>query len=334
MAPKPAKNLGPLAGRTLKGPSSATGPHSSSSPSSSSPRRPAAGNSNSPSKNVLDSPSGSTRRPSNLNTYGEDEESSPPSYLLEREYETTFHRNLRRLLESFVNHREEWEDEVIEMAEFVGKYSLLLGEIEDELKETNGAQGKGKSPRRTRGSDDDGDESGSDSGSDSESDQEEQSSLWKPSSTSTLLSSLKELDTTYHQTEKGKIRVTKQEHTLIKIKDELNQLRKSWWVKNEDVKWGLRSGNEFVDASNVLILQVQLQTQQLLDSLDMLYTTCSPLGSLRASKQRYNLDKASEQRKKILTIWRDLPLVERGAGNQGLTFWKMVYKAEIGRWKE
>lgn len=111
----------------------------------------------------------------------------------------------------------------------------------------------------------------------------------------------------------------------------------------------------------MLILQVQLQTAQLISTLDTLYVTCSPLGSLHLAclnhhqqqhddhdddgnatpsplpsslPEPYDINKASAKRKEILLIWRDWPYVERGPGHQGFTWWNDVWQKEVGRWDE
>ena len=101
------------------------------------------------------------------------------------------------------------------------------------------------------------------------------------------------------------------------------------------------------EAAAMLILQVQLQTAQFLSTLDELYVTCSPLGSLHQaangdangtstaqSLETYDASKASHRRKDILLVWRDWPFIERGHGVQGFAWWKRVWKNEIGRWDE
>lgn len=304
---------------------------------------------------------------------GEDDDGD--DYLLPRGKETSFHRTLRRLLRETAANRAEWEDEVIEMAEFVGRYCTALGEVEDEMREGGigglGRRGRGRGRGQGGGSgnesgSDSGSDSGSESGSDSESDasdpsdQEDDGKDIVPSSapqnTLAILAALRDLDETYHLLEKAQSRVMRRHDLLVKLKDELRQVQRDWSQRRETVQWGLRSGDEFVDAAVLLILQVQLQTAQLSATLKQLYSTaCSPMGALHDGDggdgrgsgcssevaaaavrkwRRYDPTRASAKRKEILLVWRDLPHVERGSGSQSFTWWREVWQKEVGRWNE
>lgn len=153
------------------------------------------------------------------------------------------------------------------MAEAVGLYCSALGEIEDEMRDL-GLSGdkiaKGKGKQRTRASSsDEEEESGS---SDDDDEDEDRSAKQKrgvpqqphPRSTSTLLSALRDLDDRYHLIETGRKRVLKEEAALVKLKDELRELRNEWTRRAgagagagaseggvQGVQWGQRTGDEF-----------------------------------------------------------------------------------------
>lgn len=244
MPPKQGKSaLGPLAGRTLKGPSVSAGSTTGGSGSGSGGSR-GSGPTSSPKRSDPTSPSRNIKlSSSSLRLQEETIHVSPPApYLLPREEETSSHRTLRRLLRDVVRHRDDWEEEVIETAEFVARYCTALGEVEDEL-----GSSTSRKRRRTR-------RQNEESGSESEDSENELQPPKKQSSTSlcnahnpTLISALRDLDETYHLLEKGRTRILKQEDLLIKVKDELRKLQWDWKIRGNSnvVSWGQRDGDEF-----------------------------------------------------------------------------------------
>lgn len=139
------------------------------------------------------------------------------------------------------------------MGDAVGLYCTALGEIEDEMRELGWSKAKGKGKQKQRQSSGSRSESESDSDEDEE-DKEGDAKQRSPHNTSTstltLLSALHDLDERYHSIETGRRRVLKEETALVKLKDELRQLRNEWSTSasgraGERVQWGQRTGEEF-----------------------------------------------------------------------------------------
>ncbi|CAO1628757.1 unnamed protein product [Parajaminaea phylloscopi] len=393
MAPK----LGPLSGRTLRGPPSAANTSASSSSSSSKTASPgnasggggarhpsAAGAASGPQQASSSSSSSSPRRTASSSgaaAAGSGSSSSSPSssrirlnngigagsssprargggggdgvedvvpaattsWLLPREQETTYHRQLRTLLIEFCRSRSNWETEVYDLAETVGRYASCLGAIEDELKERaqldqsgspkHLAKAKRKSASASTGL----------------------FASTKPSE-ATLYESLGELEDSYAEVDRSRKRVIKVTQTILRIKDDVRDLGQEWLVRERaEVAWSSRiDGSEFAEAVSQLALQVQLQATELLASLQTLFTRCSPLGSLAQVAEKdamstasydsveedgppagpvYDASTSSRLRTEILTRWRDLPFIER-TGRASYEWWREVWRSEVGRWDE
>lgn len=263
----------------------------------------------------------------------------PPPVLLPRSQETTYHRRLRTLLLEFVKQRDAWEDEVITTAEHVGLYCSVLGEIEDEWAEwrkvgrTHGRRGQ-----RRAGDDEEGDGSGDSAGSSASSDEDEDapSSSRKgrggrgsssrgrtpagaASSLATethrtigfqsqLLDSLRTLDGVHAKLVRGMTSIQRIQAGITKLKDEALQLEADWLRggygcggnADTQIRWGRRTGGEFVEAVQALALETALQTACLAQTLDgNLFTArANPLGSLfaagRSSPQSRSTDQPSD----------------------------------------
>ncbi|PWN23041.1 hypothetical protein BCV69DRAFT_106162 [Microstroma glucosiphilum] len=349
MAPKAASSssLGPLAKRTFKGPPSngigsgsgsasgsaspapgygtgAAGPGSSSNPGSASPSR------------YPSSPS----RP-----FPQSRPSSPP-LLLPRHEETSLHRRLRSLLLDFTRQRTVWEEEVLEMGESVGAYATVLGELEEEMAERGlGNRPKGKGKGRAEAL-------------------KISSAQNRNQVCPAITESFRSLHEIYTRSLlKGRERIERAVEGLVKLKDAARLLQVNWVRLDEegglggedgegDVRWGRRGGDEFVDAIFHITLQAQIQTLELLQSLDVLLIDCSPLGSLHSTflhgfipdsplslrdkgpqRDKYDPATSSAKRKEVLLMWRDLPSLDRG-GEGSFEWWKAVWRAEVRGWEE
>lgn len=274
-------------------------------------------------------------------------------FLLSREHETTYHRRLRTILIDFCRNRVNWETEVYDLAEVVGRYASCLGDIEDELRQK---QEREKKKKRGKG----------------KSRQVDNNDVLANADT-ILVESLRELEGCFAEVERGRQRMLKFVQAIVGLKDESRELESEWLIKGqEEVAWSNRSSgstfgekglvqgkpvddftdsrsssrNATVQAVANLSLQVQLQTAELFASLDQMCTRCSPLGSLllpvpeagqdgtrRSADPTYDPSSSSRLRAEILTGWRDLPHIER-SGQGGFEWWREVWRCEVGRWDE
>lgn len=149
-------------------------------------------------------------------------------FLLPREQETTYHRQLRTSLVEFCRNRSNWEAEVYDLAEIVGRYASCLGEIEDELKqrsEEGSRNGSGRVHRRSRRPMLD-------------------SAMWfkaQQVSDGALCNFLHELEEHYAKLERGRKRVIKVSQAVVKVKDEVRDLERDWIFKEPTgVAWSER----------------------------------------------------------------------------------------------